>query len=255
MNLVLRGAAVAAMAMVVAGAVSCTDVPTSDNAVLSIAVDSLPSPSVVLGDTLRDSTGTAVAIHATVYNFKGAVVANAPVRFHALDGGLRVDSITGFAIGDSVRSTPSRVAVSIGNLQAIQTLDVTLRPDTVVAVNARDSLVYSLVDSTKNISPALSVKVRHSLTSADSAVKSYLVSFTVVSPADTLLAILVNDAGLASRVDTTDASGVAGRKIKLNPVRLTSLTDSIIVRATVKYLGLQLRGSPVRLVLLLKPGA
>jgi hypothetical protein len=255
MNLVLRGAAVAATAMVVAGAVSCTDVPTSDNAVLSIAVDSLPSPSVVLGDTLRDSTGTAAAIHATVYNFKGAVVANAPVRFHALDGGLRVDSITGFAIGDSVRSTPSRVAVSIGNLQAIQTLDVTLRPDTVVAVNARDSLVYSLVDSTKNISPALSVKVRHSLTSADSAVKSYLVSFTVVSPADTLLAILVNDAGLASRVDTTDASGVAGRKIKLNPVRLTSLTDSIIVRATVKYLGLQLRGSPVRLVLLLKPGA
>jgi hypothetical protein len=241
--------------MVVAGAVSCTDVPTSDNAVLSIAVDSLPSPSVVLGDTLRDSTGTAVAIHATVYNFKGAVVANAPVRFHALDGGLRVDSITGFAIGDSVRTTPSRVAVSIGNLQAIQTLDVTLRPDTVVAVNARDSLVYSLVDSTKNISPALSVKVRHSLTSADSAVKSYLVSFAVVSPADTLLAILVNDAGLASRVDTTDASGVAGRKIKLNPVRLTSLTDSIIVRATVKYLGLQLRGSPVRLVLLLKPGA
>jgi hypothetical protein len=245
--------ALAAVAVVVVAA--CTDIPTSDSAVLSIAADTLPAPAVVLGDTLRDSTGRATAIHAQVYNFKGNAIPNAPLRFLALDRGVKVDSITGFVTGDSLRNTPARIVVSVGNLQVIQTLLVTLRPDTVFAVNTRDSLLYSLLDSTKNISPALSVRALHSLTSADSAVNSYLVSFAIVSPADTLLAKLVDDAGSASRVDTTDASGTASRKIRLAPIRLTALRDSIIVNATVKYRGAQVNGSPVRLVLIVKPGS
>lgn len=245
--------ALAAVAVVVVAA--CTDIPTSDSAVLAISVDPLPAPAVVLGDTLRDSTGRATALHAKVYNFKGNVISTAALRFQALDRGVKVDSVTGFVVGDSVRSTPVRIVVSVGNLQAIQTLLVTLRPDTVFAVNGRDSLLYALLDSTKNVSNALSVRVLHSLTSADSAVNSYLVSFAVVSPVDTLLAKLVDDAGAASRVDTTDDSGTASRKIRLSPIRLTALRDSIIVNATVKYRGAQVRGSPVRLVLIVKPGS
>ena len=233
---------------------ACTDIPTSDTAVLALEIDPVASPSVVLGDTLRDTTGNALPIHATVYNFKGNVVADAPVRFHAADRGIKVDSVTGYVVGDSLRDTPARVVVSVGNLQAFQSLLVTLRPDTVIAVNGRDSLLYSLLDSTKNVSPALSVRVLHSLTSTDSAVKSYLVSFAIISPVDTTLARLVNDAGTASRVDTTDASGEASRKIRLNPVKLTAISDSIIIAATVKYRTSQVRGSPVRLVLKVKPG-
>jgi hypothetical protein len=238
----------AAVALVAA----CTDIPTSDNAVLAIAVTPTVSPSIVLGDTLRDTTGKAVPLTATVYNYNGTVVTSAPLRFYAADRGIRVDSTTGFAVGDSLRQTPARVVVSVGNLQAFQQLLVTLRPDTVFAVNGRDSLSYSVLDSTKNVSPALSVRVLHSLTSSDSAVKNYLVSFSIVSPADTLLAKLVNDAGAASKIDTTDGSGDASRKIRLNPVRLTAAIDSIIVNATVRYKG-QVRGSPVRLVLRVKP--
>jgi hypothetical protein len=247
-------AALAAVFVAAVATVSCTEIPTSGTAVLSIAFDSLPAPSVVLGDTLRDSTGRAAAARATVYNFTGSVIADAPVRFQAVDRGVTIDSITGFAIGDSLRQTPARIAVSVGNLQAFQSLDISLRPDTVAAVNARDSLLYSLLDSTKNFSSGLAVSVLHSLTSADSAVKSWVVSFAVASPADTLLGVLVNDAGKSSRVDTTDASGIASRKIFLNPVRLTALTDSVIVQATVKYRGAQIRGSPVRIVLKVKPG-
>lgn len=250
-----RSASLAALAAFVVGVAACTDIPTSDSAILSISVDTLPAPAVVLNDTLRDTTGVASPIHATVYNFKGNVVSNAPLNFQALDRGVTVDPVTGFVIGDSVRTTKARIAVSAGGLQVIQSLLVTLRPDTVFAVHGLDSLLYSLIDSTKNVSPALSVRVLHSLTSTDSAVNAYLVSFAVISPTDTALATLVNTAGLASRVDTTDATGTASRAIRLRPVHLTALTDSIIVSATVKYRGAQVLGSPVRLVLKVKPAS
>jgi hypothetical protein len=89
--------------------------------------------------------------------------------------------------------------------------------------------------------------------STATAVASYLVSFRIVSPADTTLARLVTEAGARSSIDTTDASGFAGRRIKLDVTKLTALTDSVIVQATVKYRGQNIRGSPARLVLKVKP--
>jgi hypothetical protein len=79
------------------------------------------------------------------------------------------------------------------------------------------------------------------------------VSFRIVSPPDTAFARLVNDAGARSSIDTTDAAGIAKRRVKLDVTRLTSLTDSVIVQATVKYRGVNVRGSPARLVLKVKP--
>lgn len=244
--------AVATVTAAMVGATACTKIPTDASAVLSLTVDSLPAPAVVLGDTLRDSTGRAAPLHATVFNFQGMAISNPPLRFSALDRGVTVDSVTGFAIGDSLRQTPARILISVGGLQATQTLDITLRPDSVSAENGRDSLAYSLTDTTKNFSPALSVKVLHFPTL--DVVKSYVVGFTVVSPTDTSLARLVNESGAASRMDTTDVSGIASRRIRLNPAKLISLTDSIIVNASVKYRGAQIRGSPVRLVLKVKLG-
>jgi len=250
-----RGAAVAGVgAAVVAVILACTDIPTDAGVVLSIGVDTLPSPSVVLGDTLRDSTGIVRPLAATAFNFQGDVIAGAPVRFSTRDRGITVDSITGIVVGDSLRSTPARIFARIAGLEAAISLDVTLRPDTVAGQNVRDSLLYSLTDTSANVSPVLSVKVLHAFT-GDSAVKSYVVSFAVTSTTDTSLVKLVNDAGRASLVDTSDASGIAGRKVRLNAARLTSLADSVVVAATVKYRGAQLRGSPVRLVLKLRPRA
>jgi hypothetical protein len=86
-----------------------------------------------------------------------------------------------------------------------------------------------------------------------SAVASYLVSFQIVSPADTALASLVGDNRARSSLDTTDASGVAGRRVKLDVTRLTTLVDSVIVNAFVRYRGANVPGSPMRLVLKVKP--
>jgi hypothetical protein len=238
-------------------AYACTDIISSSASVLSIVFDSLPAPSVVIGDTLRDTTGAVVRPVVHVFNFKGAEITTAPVYFLSPDSGITVDSVTGIVTGDSLRSTPARIVATVGSLQAVQNVDVTLRPDTIQAVNAIDSLQYSLFDTTVNVSPSLQVKLTHGIAPDDSAVKSWIVSFAIVAQSNPKLGELVNDAGQASIVATTDANGIAGRKIRVHPVFLTSSSqvDSIVVNATAKYRGVQVSGSPVRLVLRLKPPA
>lgn len=238
-------------------AVACTDISGSSTSVLSIQFDTLSAPSVVVGDTLRDTTGAVVRPVVHAFNFQGEEIIPAPVFFLSPDSGITVDSATGIVVGDSLRSTPARIVATVGTLQAIQNVDVTLRPDLVQAVNALDSLQYSLLDTTLNLSPLLTVALTHGVAPNDSSVKSYIVSFAIVAQSNPQLGELVNDAGKASVVDTTDASGIAGRKIRLHPLFLSSGTavDSIVVNATAKYRGTQVNGSPVRLVLLLKPSS
>ncbi len=245
------GGAIAAVAA--ATAVACSDVSGNRDSVLSIEFDSLASPSVVLGDTLRDTTGVVARPVVRLFNFKGDEVPATNVRFQSGDRGVRVDSLTGIVTADSLRTTPARVIASVGSLQAVQRIAVTLRPETVRAVNGRDSLLYSLIDSTLNVSPQLTVKVAHGPNPPDSAVTSYVVSFAIVSGQSSQLAELVNDVGRQSRVDTTDAGGIAGRAVRVRPVFLGAHTDSVLIDATVKYRGQQVSGSPVRLVLRVRP--
>jgi hypothetical protein len=232
---------------------ACTDVSGSSTSVLSLEFDSLPSPSVVVGDTLRDTTGAVVHPVVRAFNFNGEEIIPTPVFFLSPDSGVTVDSATGIVTADSLRTTPARIVATVGNLQASQKVDVTLRPDLLQAINALDSLSYSPTDSTLNISVPMQVRLSHGVAPDDSAVKSYIVSFAIVAQSDPRLGELVNDAGAASVVDTTDANGIAGRKIRLHSLFITAPSDSIVINATAKYRGVQVNGSPVRLVLLLKP--
>jgi hypothetical protein len=243
----------ASLCIVGIAAIGCTEISSSSTAVLSIQFDSLASPSVVVGDTLRDTTGAVARPVVHVFNFKGNEIIPAPVYFLSPDSGITVDSATGIVVADSLLSTPARIVATAGTLQAVQKVDVTLSPDLIQAVNALDSLQYSLLDTTVNVSPQLQVKLTHGIAPDDSAVKSWIVSFAIVAQSNPQLGQLVNDAGQASVVDTTDASGIAGRKIRVHPLFLTSQVDSIVVNATAKYRGVQVNGSPVRLVLLLTP--
>ncbi len=243
-----RGAVVVAVAILSA----CTEIPSGANAVASIQFDSLPSPSVVLGDTLRDESGKVAPLSARAFAYGAKEITGAPFRYFALDRGLNVDSITGRVVGDSVRATPARVAAAVAGLQALMPIPVVFKPDTLVISTGRDSLAYSVTDSTLNISPSLSVILRHTLTRTDSLVRSYLVKFAVTNQTDTLAAQLVNDAGAASSRDTTDQSGIASRKLKIRPTRLKSVNDSVVVTASVTYKGAHVRGSPARLVLKVK---
>lgn len=242
----------AALAAVLGAA--CVKASDNSTTVLSIQFDPFASPSVVLGDSLRDTAGTVAAPVVHAFNYQGEEIESPPVRFYAPDPGVSVDSITGVIIADSLRSTPARIVATVGSLQAVRTIEVTLRPDLIAPVNGRDTLSYSLVDSTLNVSDQLTVKVTHGTPVADTAVRSYIVSFAVVSGGDPRLAELVSGANLSS-IDTTDASGVAGRAVRIRPLFLTTTVDSVIVNATVKYRGTPVTGSPVRLVVVLQPVA
>ena len=248
------GASFSCVCIVGLAAIGCTDVSGNSTSVLSIVFDSLAAPSVVVGDTLRDTTGTVVRPVVHAFNFKGQEIIPAPVYFLSPDSGITVDSATGIVVADSLRSTPARIVATVGSLQAVQTVVVTLSPDLIQAVNGLDTLQYSLTDSTLNVSTQLQVKLTHGAAPNDSAVNSYIVSFAIVAQSNPQLGQLVDDAGNASVVATTDASGIAGRRIRVRPLFLTSApVDSIVVNATAKYRGVRVNGSPVRLVLLLKP--
>jgi hypothetical protein len=252
----MRGRFRASLVLIVAlaGSFACEDISGSATSVLSIQFDSLPAPSVVVGDTLRDTTGAVALPRVRAFNFKGNEIPSPPVWFQSPDSGITVDSLTGTVVGDSLRSTPARVIATVGELQAIQRVDVTLRPDLIAPVNSLDSISYSLLDTTKNVSPSMTIKLSHGVAPNDSAVKSYIVSFSIVAQSNPQLAELVNDAGRASVVDTTDANGIAGRAIRLHPLFLTSGTavDSVILNASARYRGALVSGSPVRLVVRVK---
>jgi len=96
------------------------------------------------------------------------------------------------------------------------------------------------------------VRLLH-LGAAATGVRAWIVTFVIVHPADTLLAVLVSEAGTVSRSDTTATDGLAGRRIRLRAERLVSPQDSVVVLASARYRGLHVRGSPARLVVHLRP--
>jgi hypothetical protein len=236
-------------------AAACTDVNTDPNVVASIAFDPLPSSAIVAGDSLRDTLGIARPVHATAFNVQGAPLTTTPVRYHAADAGVRVDSVLGFVVADTARSTAIRIVAQAAGLQAApDTLFIVPTPDTAFAVTARDSILYSLRDTTPTLSSPISLTVSHKTGGALTPVRGYLVTYQLAHPADTLLAQIVGSDGVhPSRVDTTNANGVTSHRIRVRQLRLSSATDSAVVLATVRYRGALVPGAPVRFVFKISP--
>lgn len=234
---------------------ACSDINTDPHSVASIALDTIPFPAVVAHDTLRDSLGVARPLHATAYNPAGDALTGVPITYLAADSGVTVDSVTGVVVADTARVTPVRIIAEAGGLQTMaDTIYVVPAPDSVAAVNPQDTLAYSLSDSTLNVSTGLTVKVMHrNGTPSPLPVRGWIVSYTIVAPADTLLAQLVGDNGRAARIDTTAVDGTASRQIRIRPGRLSATTDSVIVNAMIRYRGAPIVGAPLRFVLQVKP--
>jgi hypothetical protein len=257
-------AVVATSAAVIVGlAVGCTDLNTAPDAPFSMEILELPSPSIVVGDTLRDIDGVAAPLTAVVYNVEGEPIPGATVTFFAVDttGELRIDPTTSHVTSTGARRGSTRIFATIGSLQTPpETLTIVPPPDSVADIGALDTLRYSFADPSRNTSDSLAVRVMWD--SANAPVARYPVRFRLENLADTVVARLVDDQGRVSTadrsgalsVDTTGADGVALRRIRLTPgATLSTPVDSIAIIAEVTLRGNPIAGSPRRFVLYVTP--
>lgn len=265
-----RSMAVAGAALATAAMAGCAEVGSGPNVPAAIELSVLPSPSVVIGDTLRDVNGVVAPIQAIVRNLQGDIITDANVRYlyadFARDSALKVDSVTGIVVAlKAPTGGEARLAARVGTvLQILKTITVTVRPDSIDRVGLAELSVFftTLPDTgrsgaTANSSPELSVTVRNtSLTGVTTPVSGWPVQFALIVPAnatnDTTRAVfLVDDQRRASVLDTTDGTGRAGRKVRIraNLFPVGASPDSVVVQATSTYRGVPLKGAPVRIVL------
>jgi hypothetical protein len=258
-----RGGALPLLVLVLAGiAGNCTTVSTSPTKAVAIEFDSLPYPSVVTGDTLRDSLGRVAPLRAIAFNAAGARMVNPAITYIALDTGLTIDA--NGIVTAQIRNGRVRVVASVNGLQSVSdTIAVSRRPDGVVATGVTDTtLAYSIPDSAStNVTPILGVRVTTADTSGGiTGTQGWLVSYQAfwhgqaLSQSDTTVGSLWDEGTRISAVDTTAADGTAGRRLRVRSLLLLpTRPDTFVVKATVNYRGAAVAGSPVVFVIRAHP--
>jgi hypothetical protein len=233
-------------------ALACARDVVGPDVPVAVALDFLPFPSVVVGDTLRDTTGAVAPVRARAFNYLGEELPDIPFHYLVLDRGATVDTATGIIRGDSLRDTPVRVVGRLGNLQTqTQPLAIVRAPATLDPVNGLDTLEYSLTDTTQNVSAAMSVRL---LSGGEPpvGVRAWVVSYMIVHEPGTGSATIV-EGSRESLLDTTGTDGTASRQVRLHVQNLSTPVDSVVLEASAKYRGSHVDGSPARLVVYIRP--
>jgi hypothetical protein len=139
---------------------------------------------------------------------------------------------------------------------------VTRAPDTVAAPDTTLNFQYRLPDATSNVSPPLQLTVQSDDIAGGVSpnVAGWLVRWRIVydgdtlSPTDTTRVALWSTSGSRHTLrDTTTTEGTSTRRLRVYANLLPVQPDSFVVVAEVRYLGLQVPGSPVRFVVNLTP--
>jgi hypothetical protein len=254
------------LALAVAISVTCTKIPTNPSLVFSLAVDSLPSPSVVAGDTLRDTNGIATPLSGLAYNIQNQALSNVHVQFLSLSPDQLTISAKNFAIGTPTGDSIVRVLADANGLQSLPfNVPVVLKPDSLDFADSDSisSVALSLTSPDSQVSAALNVLLIHvpDTLGADSVTRSYIVHYQITYPANaakgtgtptdtTLPAYLVEADGQPSRTDTTDGNGMGSRVVQFSVAQFQPKSvDSIVVMATAVYRDSVIAGSPRRFVI------
>lgn len=246
---------------------ACAEVGTDPDLPTSIAFDRLPSPSVVQGDTLRDTAGRAVPVRelVTVYNADGDVIANPVLQFSLPDTGTqRALELT--ADGAYLVASPTLVSpggaflfVRAGNLRppalripVVRAPDTLLRvPDTLQRVVYQSAVAQPQTFATLNVLVAYdTILLGDTITRV--GIDNYPVRFELLDAADRVLDSVRFQNGSLTRASRTVAwdttgtgggTGIAGRTLDLFFDRSAGApvdaVDTVRVRARIL-----LRGQP-----------
>ena len=237
---------------------ACTDVPTGADVPFSLEFERLPFPAVVLGDSLRDSVGVAAPLAATAFNVDGDTLPASGVAYAVVGRGVTL--LPGdFLRGDSL-DADVRITAVAGTLPSLpRALRVVPRPDSLAGpTTAPGALTYGIPpNATADRSDALTVRVLSTPAGATPVpVQSWVVRYRLVVRGDTLpvgdttFVWLADDAGRPAPLDTTDATGEASRRVRINGLNAAvDGLDSVVVSVTAQGTAAPLRGAPVRLAL------
>lgn len=218
---------------------SCRDIPAPEGGIQALAPLRFPSPGLVAGDTMRDSTGVVAPLTLVAFDIAGDTVRDVPATFVVIDTGAHL--VGSLLIGD----TPGRTVRVIGGAGGLQTqpasVKVTLSPDTLVAV---DSAIYRktyslLSGDTIATSPEMAAKVLHreGASGVEAVVVRYDIERAPASNGNGPTVVLMSGSTPSSR-DTTDNTGRAARTARLRLTALSGFTsDTVLVTATASYRG------------------
>ena len=253
------------VAVAVGGAHACTEVGTDPNVAVAIEIDPPTLPAIGAGDSLRDTLGAVRPLVARALNSRNEVIADAPIRFVALRNDsaiIAVDGATGRVAG--LRVGDADIVAQVSGLQSVRLpVRVTLSPDTVYAVSPLvDTVLYGLADDTAR-ALVVAVAKRDTASGRDTLVLVPLwrVRYTIVDPpelatnTDTARVYIANAANRVSRIDTTDATEGARRRLRFptaavsDTTRRTFVTEVVVMRAD----GTPLPGSPLRFTTVIRP--
>jgi hypothetical protein len=246
---------------------ACSDILGSSarNPIASISALSLPYPTVVIGDIMRDSLGVATPVSIQAYDANGNIVANQSPAFTILDAtsstlatSVQIDQ-NGFVHGLVRDTLGARVFASFATLVApVQRVLVSVAPQNAAKSTATTAINFDTAKVDTSAQTNWSPPLELTLTDANGVgAQGFIITYAVTrSPtpftAGVPTAYIGDDAGKASARDTTDVHGTAGRRVILrlaafgDPALLIAgtKTDTVIVRATVKYNGADLSGTP-----------
>jgi hypothetical protein len=254
---------VVGLLVITAAAVACIDMSAPKGAA-SISLVQLPSPSVVRGDTMRDSTGNVAPVTVTSYSATGVPLSGIISELFVVDTFERAHfTVAHLLIGDVI----GNVTV-LGQASGVQTptvnVPVTPKPTTLLLGITPDTLRAPLgSDSASSIGhTTLSTIVKGA---ADSTVQGVIVHYritrTLGSSSTTIPAAYISDAaGKPMNADTTDAQGSANKRQVTVFTRLLTdqalisgqKIDTIAVEATASYKGAPLIGSPLTIIIPVK---
>ncbi len=228
---------------------ACTEVTTDPNTIVAVRFDGSPYPSIVADDSLRDSLGALQPLRATGLNYKGDPIEGAGFVFSSPDTVLRVYE-TGdvFATRRKPDGTPARVFATAGKLQSVpDSLFVVQRADSIKALKQADTINFDATGggTTGPDSIMFAVFGDTAAGKPKAPVPAWLVSFelryhgTTISPTDTSYGYtfeLVGTGNQSTRrptsVDTTNASGAAGRRVFVRTLSVPE--DTVVLIATMR---------------------
>jgi hypothetical protein len=229
-----RGRSAVAVATALLAMTACYTLDEPPGGIAAISLATSPSPSVVVGDTSRDSTGAVAGVQVTAFNRNGDTIKEPPPVFLAIDRGLRVNAATGVIVGDSVVPVGARIIASVGPLQTLpDSVPVTVKPVRAWTAQTPTTLEF---DSVLKVSDTAATSNQVTLTltlsgtppstskATDTMAVGFIVDWSIdamppgTKEAQPVATALIMDAGKESLRDTTDRQGASSRVLQVRPI-------------------------------------